>query len=69
MHRSALLPVEDRCTCGEDARNQTDPCADFIRLELPRRRTLGTKPVRRIGGQEGKGQRDSLQAASRAEAL
>ena len=35
--------VEDRCSCGEDARKQTDSCADFVRLELPRGRTLGTK--------------------------
>ena len=69
MHRSAVLPVEDRCPCGEDARKQTDSRADFVRLELPRRRTLGTKSVRRIGNQESEGQWHSREAASRAEAL
>jgi hypothetical protein len=41
MHRPAVLPVEDRRSCGENARRQTDPCADFVCLELPRGRTLG----------------------------
>ena len=41
MHRPAVLPVEDRRSCGENARKQTDPCADFVCLELPRGRTLG----------------------------
>ena len=41
MHRPAVLPVEDRRSCGEDARKQTDPCADFVCLELSRGRTLG----------------------------
>jgi len=41
MHRSAVLPVEERCPRCEDARKQTDPCADFVCLELPRGRTLG----------------------------
>jgi hypothetical protein len=41
MHRSAMLPVKDRRSCGENARKQSDPCADFVCLELPRVRTLG----------------------------
>ena len=41
MYRPAVLPVEDRRSCGEDARKQTDPCADFVCLELSRGRTLG----------------------------
>jgi len=41
MHRPAVLQVEDRRSCGENARKQTDPCADFVCLELPRGRTLG----------------------------
>ena len=41
MHRSAMLPVEDRRSCGENARKQTDRCADAVCLELPRGRTPG----------------------------
>jgi hypothetical protein len=41
MHRPAVLPVEDRRSCGENARKQTDPCADFVCSELSRGRTLG----------------------------
>lgn len=55
MHRSAVFPVEDRCPCGEDARRQTDSRADFVRVELPRRCTIGTKSIRRIGNQGGEG--------------
>jgi hypothetical protein len=36
-----MLPVKDRRSCGENARKQSDPCADFVCLELPRGRTLG----------------------------
>ena len=41
MHWSTVLPFEDRRSCGENARKQTDPCADLVCLELPRGRTLG----------------------------
>ena len=41
MHRSAMLPVKDRRSCGENARKQSDPCADFVCLELSRGGTLG----------------------------
>src|SRR5260370_5421117 len=59
MHWSAVLPFEDRRSCGENARKQTDPCADFVCLELPRGRTLGAESIRRVGNQEGEGQRHS----------
>ena len=36
-----MLPVKDRRSCGKNARKQSDPCADFVCLELPRVRTLG----------------------------
>ncbi len=59
MHRSTVLPLEDRCSRVQDARKQTNPCADFFRMEFPRGRFHGAESVRRVGDQETPSERRS----------
>ena len=51
--RPAMFPGQDRRSRGKDSGNQAAASPDFVGVELPRGRSLGTESVRGVGDQEG----------------